>query len=99
MDLSDGLSIDLHRLALASGVAAVIDRTLPVFHGASLEQALHGGEDYELLFAAAPSVKMPARHRGIPLTRIGTIESGTPGRIEFFGSPLSRDGYDHFRQP
>src|SRR5208283_5020162 len=59
MDLSDGLSLDLHRLCIASGVAAEIDR-VPVARGATIEAALHSGEDYELLFtlpATMPGVK------------------------------------------
>jgi thiamine-monophosphate kinase len=97
MDLSDGVSIDLHRLAKASGLAARLDRPLPVSSGASVEQALHGGEDYELLFTLARGVEPPARHRGVPLTRIGTMEQGKPGAVEFFGRPLSPLGYDHLR--
>ena len=51
MDISDGLALDLHRLCVASKVSAEIE-TPPMFRGATLEQALHGGEDYELLFTA-----------------------------------------------
>jgi len=72
MDLSDGLSIDLARLCEASRVSAVIEAP-PCFGGASLEQALHGGEDYELLFTVRPTTKVPARFEGLPLTRIGSI--------------------------
>ncbi len=97
MDLSDGLSLDLHRLCRESGVAATIDRPLPVFHGASLEHALHGGEDYELLFTARPRTPVPERFAGLPLTRVGTIRAGRPGEITFFGHPLAPAGYDHFR--
>ncbi len=96
MDLSDGLSTDLYRLARESGVAAVVDRPLPVFHGAGLEHALHGGEDYELLFTAPPRLKIPSRYRGVPLTRIGTIVRGEPGQVEFFGLRLEPGGWDHF---
>lgn len=97
MDLSDGLSIDLRRLCLESGVAAVVDHPLPVFPGASLDQALHGGEDYELLFAAPARRRFPRAHRGLPITRIGSIVAGKPGAVSFFGLPLAPLGYDHFR--
>jgi thiamine-monophosphate kinase len=97
MDLSDGLSLDLHRLCLESGVAAALDGPLPVFHGASLEQALHGGEDYELLFTAHD--KIPQFWHDIPLTRVGTILDGRPGAIKYAGRPLKPAGYDHFRKP
>ena len=46
MDLSDGISLDLHRLCLASGLSAAIEAP-PRFAGATPEQSLHGGEDYE----------------------------------------------------
>lgn len=60
MDLSDGLSIDLYRLTRESGVGAEVRATdVPVFSGASLEQALHGGEDYELLFTLPPNRRPP----------------------------------------
>ncbi|MBK5293029.1 MAG: thiamine-phosphate kinase [Acidobacteriia bacterium] len=98
MDLSDGLSIDLHRLCVESGLAAVLDRPLPVFHGAGLDQALHGGEDYELLFTAPSGKRIPALWGGLPLTRIGTMESGKAGAIDFFGQKLKPKGYDHFQQ-
>src|SRR5918993_2384680 len=48
MDLSDGLSIDLYRMCEASGVSARLEH-VPVATGATLEQALHGGGDYQLL--------------------------------------------------
>ncbi len=63
IDVSDGLSLDLHRLCLASGVGALVHRdAIPISHATRfwadrsrkdpLEAALQGGEDYEILFTA-----------------------------------------------
>jgi thiamine-monophosphate kinase len=90
MDLSDGLSLDLHRLCLASRVAADVDR-VPIVHGVTLDRALHGGEDYELLFTLPPRKSPP---RGT--TFIGTIAKGHAGAVDFQGQPLAPRGYDHF---
>jgi len=98
MDLSDGISLDLRRMALASGLEAAIEPP-PRFPGASPDQALHGGEDYELLFTARPRVKVPARFGSIPLTRIGVMRRGQPGAVYLSGKPLPPLGYDHFRGP
>ncbi len=96
MDLSDGLSIDLARLCAASHVSADIEAP-PLFRGANLEQGLHGGEDYELLFTAPAGVRLPAVFDGVPLTRIGTVTRGSPGRVRVDGAPLQARGFDHFR--
>ena len=90
IDLSDGLSLDLHRLCLASGVAAVVDR-VPSVRGATLDRAIYGGEDYELLFTL-PRRKSPPRGT----TLIGSILKGRAGAIQFQGQPLPPRGYDHF---
>ncbi len=96
MDLSDGLSLDLTRMCQASGISAAIDR-VPFFPGATLEQSLHGGEDYELLFTVRPGTRVPATFRGIPLTRIGTMLEGPETRVLLDGTPLPVLGHDHFR--
>ncbi len=82
MDLSDGLSSDLDRLCAASGVHARVDETsLPLAGPAGVGQnflalALHGGEDYELLFTV-PRRKLAALTQrtgaSIQLTEIGEI--------------------------
>jgi thiamine-monophosphate kinase len=97
MDLSDGLSLDLHRLSAASGLRAEISAP-PVYRGASLAQALHGGEDYELLFTVAPSARVPEEFEGVALTRIGTMRKGAAGAVEMDGAPLPPLGYDHLRR-
>jgi thiamine-monophosphate kinase len=90
IDISDGLALDLHRLCLASGVAAELNR-VPTVRGASLERALHGGDDYELLFTLPPRKAGPAG-----TTKIGKIVAGKPGAIRLEGRPLAPRGYDHF---
>lgn len=107
MDVSDGLSLDLSRLARASGVGArlELDR-VPVAHLAALDDALGGGEDYELLAclpdddaveSAAAALKEAF---GVPLTQVGVAfegegvwavgEDGLERRLE-------PEGWDHFR--
>jgi thiamine-monophosphate kinase len=95
MDLSDGLSLDLRRICLASGVAAEITNP-PLFPGASSAQALHGGEDYELLFTVRPGTRVPREFENLSLTRIGKIVKGDAGSIRLDGKPLEPLGYDHF---
>jgi thiamine-monophosphate kinase len=87
MDISDGLALDLHRLCLASGIAARLD-AIPLLRGATVDQALHDGEDYELLYTASPRVRVP----GI---RIGSVFAGPPGLVLFQGEQLAHIGYDH----
>jgi thiamine-monophosphate kinase len=96
MDLSDGLSLDLNRMCAASRVTASIERP-PVFPGATLEQALHGGEDYELLFTLPRGTRPPARFDRVPLTRIGTMLRKGPAPVLLDGRPLSPLGFDHFQ--
>jgi thiamine-monophosphate kinase len=94
MDLSDGLSLDLRRMCDASGLRAEITGP-PIFPGATLEQALHGGEDYELLFTAPPRVPVPEEFERLPLTKIGVMRRGRTG-VTLDGQPLEALGWDHF---
>jgi len=94
MDLTDGLSLDLLRLCQASGLKAEIEIP-PIYPGATLDQALHGGEDYELLFTVSPRTDVPMEFEGLPLTRIGAMRRGRVG-VEFCGRPLEALGWDHF---
>lgn len=100
IDISDGLSLDLQRVCLASGVAADI-QVPPRFaakskDGATPEQALHGGEEYELLFFVRSGTMVPAQFDGLPLTRIGVAAAGPAGVVRLEGKPLAIRGFDHF---
>jgi len=103
IDLSDGLSTDLNHLCEESRVSATVDASLiPLGPGASLHAALHGGEDYELLFTASSAVKLPRRIAGITIARIGTIHphrAKTP-RVTILENgiarPLEPHGWEHF---
>ena len=93
MDLSDGLSSDLRRICEASGVGAeLMQEAIPTGVGATRDQALHGGEDYELLFTAGGRV--PRSIGGVAVTKIGTIVAGNSVRMD--GRELQAGGWEHF---
>ena len=107
IDTSDGLSTDLAHICEESGVGAEVEaeavpraRVGKPAHEVDIELALHGGEDYELLFTAPRNRTIPSRIAGVPVTQIGHI---TRTRKIFL---LNRDGtrrglkprgWEHFR--
>src|SRR5712692_10925336 len=112
IDTSDGLSTDLGHLCRSSRVGArVWAERLPAVRVPpalqrqgfdALELALHGGEDYQLLFTVSRRLRkaIPSSHRDVPITLIGEITRGrdivlvgSDGR----GTPLAARGWDHFR--
>ncbi len=106
IDLSDGLSTDLAHLCRESGVGAQISLAALPIHPLALKTpqraidlALHGGEDYELLFAAPASAKMPRSIAGVPITRIGTLTRAAAITIVDSSGrsrPLQPRGWQHF---
>jgi len=96
IDLSDGLGRDLHRLADASGVGFQVEH-VPVARGATIDEALGGGEDYELLLAVpsgtALSEGFAARGLRAPF-EIGVILEDPAVRV-CDGQPLEPLGYQH----
>ena len=104
IDISDGLSTDLTHLCDESSVGAEVDaRLLPLSAGATLEEALHGGEDYELLFTARAAARVPRQIAGVPVTRIGTMVRRRRGQTRVMlvdgpdRLPLEPHGWEHFR--
>ena len=117
-DTSDGLSTDLTHICQASGVSARIfakqipsvklPTSLARHRFDPLELALHGGEDYQLLFTvpAAHEDQIPKILRGTRISRIGEILKAKPGQrlgaIELVGADgkkalLIPQGWDSFR--
>ena len=107
MDLSDGLSSDLQRLCVASGVGAVVEvGKLPAVladEADRVELALHGGDDYELLFTVAKKKArlVPRSIGGVTLTAIGEIMRGREVVVvDEHGKKktLEANGWDSFRR-
>ncbi|PYJ70220.1 MAG: thiamine-monophosphate kinase [Verrucomicrobia bacterium] len=101
MDLSDGLGTDLPRLARASKVGFEIEmEKLPLARGATADDAISEGEDYELLFAISPRDKNRLEREWgkkfpkLPLTRIGSLS-----QLLTKDHQLLPRGYVHFQQP
>ena len=83
IDISDGLSTDLAHICEESGVGAEIEEeSIPravigkLAQEVDLRFALHGGEDYELLFTVPRGRRIPPRVAGVPVTQIGHIIRG-----------------------
>jgi thiamine-monophosphate kinase len=72
IDVSDGLSTDISHICEESKVGAILyESQIPVAANAILTDALHGGDDYELLFTS--SKRIPGKIAGVPVTEIGEI--------------------------
>ena len=107
IDTSDGLSTDLAHICEESAVGAELrEEDIPraragkPLREVDLKLALHGGEDYELLFTAHPNHRIPSRIGGIRVTQIGMITRGR--RIVLAGRngaarELKPGGWEHFR--
>ena len=99
IDVSDGLSTDLSHICEESGVGAVVEQeAIPVITGSRLELALHGGQDYELLFTSSKPV--PEKIGGVYVTLIGEIIKGRKMQlVDAAGRrrELPVCGWEHFR--
>jgi thiamine-monophosphate kinase len=106
IDLSDGLSTDLSHICEESHVGAEIEAgAIPRAQVATertpvaLERALHGGDDYELLFTSPPSISVPSKVAGVRVTRIGKITKSRGMRLlsDKRVRRLQPGGWEHFR--
>lgn len=105
IDISDGLSSDLTHLCHESGVGCEVwVEALPLAGGATVQDALNGGEDYELLFTLPPDRRLRLQRLqeefpGLPVATIGVVtESAERCLIEGgVRAPLVAGGYDHFK--
>lgn len=96
LDVSDGLVRDLRRLAPASGVGIDLE-TVPLCDGATLEEGLGGGEDYELVVTHGDDAVLAAAFESQKLgrpTRIGTV-TGDVGQVRYGGAAAPDLGWRH----
>jgi thiamine-monophosphate kinase len=112
IDISDGLLADLSHICRASWVGGVVEiERLPIrnevksaFGERSIDMALSGGEDYQLLFTAPPEViKKAQKASAYPVTVIGEIVAENAGQIILIDKegkrvPAEARGWDHFRK-
>ncbi|HEY0307629.1 MAG TPA: thiamine-phosphate kinase [Acidobacteriaceae bacterium] len=105
IDVSDGISTDLAHLCAESRCGALIEAaSLPIHPFAAsradaMQLALHGGEDYELLFTA--SGRVPGSIAGVNIARIGTVAAGRSVnmvRLDGKTRRLQAQGWEHFRK-
>lgn len=108
IDTSDGLSTDLAHLCEESGVGAELDAALiprasvgrPA-REVDLDLALHGGEDYELLFTSPPGTHVPSRIAGVAVTHIGHITRAPKiflRNARGIVQELKPQGWEHFQR-
>ncbi len=96
IDISDGLAADLGHVAGASGVGISLD-SVPVADGATIPEALHGGEDYELVLATPDPDRLVAAfgQAGLPPPLAVGRCTESAGEVVLDGVPLPPTGWTH----
>jgi thiamine-monophosphate kinase len=94
IDVSDGFGADLGHLADASGVGFELD-VVPVADGATLAEALGGGEDYCLVFAGPDPTTIEAAFVGLATPTLIGVCTDDPARRTLGGRPLGPLGWQH----
>jgi thiamine-monophosphate kinase len=102
IDISDGFSTDLDHICEESGVGAEIESgDIPIARKADLRFALHGGEDYELLFTAAAGKKVPSFIAGVRVREIGVVTRRRKVWMrdrDGLKQELKPQGWEHFKK-
>jgi thiamine-monophosphate kinase len=100
IDISDGLSTDSSHICEESKVGAELIADAIPHPGSALRLALHGGEDYELLFTAPAKAAVPRHIANVPITEIGKIVRGRKVSLQIGGKlqKLTPSGWEHFRK-
>ncbi len=97
IDISDSLALDLHRVSDASNVGFELSH-IPIVDGVSPEEALFGGEDYELLLFTKDGASLAALLDEIlqraAATVIGVVTEDKDLRT-LRGKPLPKKGFLH----
>jgi thiamine-monophosphate kinase len=103
IDISDGLSVDLQHVCDESGLGTEVDAALlPLGSEATLKDALHGGDDYELLFTANAHTRVPPKIAGVPVQQVGRMLPGKSGEPRMTllkdgrRQELKPEGWQHF---
>jgi thiamine-monophosphate kinase len=95
IDVSDGLGRDASRLARGSGLAVdfdALDDAVDVAAGATVDDALGGGEDWAILLAVPDGLQPTG------CIRVGRLVAGQPGALLRHGQPMAIVGHDHFQR-
>lgn len=104
IDISDGLSTDLAHICNESGVGATVHesavpRATVGRHEVGLTFALHGGDEYQLLFTSPQGKRVPGEIAGVPVTHIGYVTPERELMLEHdngYATELLPEGWEHF---
>lgn len=104
IDISDGLSTDLTHICEESAVGAVVHETaVPRAtvgrHEVGLTFAMHGGDEYQLLFTSPQGKRVPGEIAGVQVTHIGYITPEREVTVEHengYVTELIPEGWEHF---
>ncbi|HVA74054.1 MAG TPA: thiamine-phosphate kinase [Acidimicrobiales bacterium] len=94
IDVSDGLAADVGHICRQSGIGVSLDY-VPAAKGATTDEAMSGGEDFELVFCAPPGAPVGSAFEGLrPPVRIGECRDNHQG-VRLAGAEVAPAGWEH----